>query len=165
MRTLAIVRDIWTAAPAARRVWMSGMRRGTPGSLQVPVLKAFAVPNVPHLGYQQWLQHVTLQTLCPKWEQARGDKWCRAMGTGVGTASGCIFNESLAQHNSNPELFDSRLEEVTRYVREQWQRVNGNLDPPPQFDEEDIAPQLCEWHRIGGPSECLDSSHSQFGKE
>ena len=74
------------------------------------------------------------------------------MGTGVGTALGCIFNESLAQYNSNPGLFDSRLEEVTRYVREQWQRVNGNLDPPPQFDEEDIAPQLCEWHRLGGPS-------------
>ena len=144
---------------------MAGIRRGTPGSLQVPVLKAFVVPNVPHLGYQQWLQHVTLQILCPKWEQARGDKWCRAMGSVVGMALGAIFNESLAQHNSDPQLFDSRLEEVTHYVRNQWFRVNGNLDAVPDFDEEDIAPQLCEWHRLGGPLECLDSPRTQFCKE
>ena len=78
---------------------------------------------------------------------------------------GCIFNESLAQYNSDPELFDARLEQVTRYVREHWERVNGNVDSPPKLDEEDIAPQLCEWHRLGGPSECLDSPDTQFCKE
>ena len=87
------------------------------------------------------------------------------MGTGVGTALGIIFNESPAEYNGDHPLFDSWLEEVTRHMRDQWFRVNGNLDAMPDFDEEDIAPQLCEWHRLGGPSECLDSPHTQFGKE
>ena len=149
---------------AARRAWMTGIKKGTAG-VQVPVLKAFAVPNFPHLGYQQWLQHVTLQIPCPAWEQARGEKWCRAMGSGVGIALGDIFEERPAQYDSDLELFDARLEQVTRYVRENWARVNDNGDSPPEFDEEDIAPQLCEWHRLGGPSECIDSPHTQFGRE
>ena len=131
----------------------------------MPVLQAFAVPNLPHLGYQQWLQHVTLQILCPAWEQARGEKWCRAMGSGVGIALGEIFEERPAQYDSDLELFDARLEQVTRYVRENWARLNDNGDAPPEFDEEDIAPQLCEWNRLGGPSECIDSPHTQFGRE
>ena len=161
---LLIVRTIWQAAPAARRAWMAGIKKGTAG-VQVPVLKAFAVPNFPHLGYQQWLQHVTLQILCPAWEQARGEKWCRAMGSGVGIALGEIFEERPAQYDSDLELFDARLEQVTRYVRENWARLNDNGDSPPEFDEEDIAPQLCEWNRLGGPSECIDSPHTQFGRE
>ena len=87
------------------------------------------------------------------------------MGSGVGTALGHTFNENPAVYDRDPQLFDSRFEEVNHYVLNQWFRVNGNLDAVPDFDEEDIAPQLCEWHRLGGPSECLDSPHIQIGKE
>ena len=162
---LNIVKDIWAAAPGARRVWMSGCRDGSSTDLQTSVLAAFAVKHVPHLGYQQWLAHVTLQALCLKWEKARGPKWCRAMGSGVATALGSIFNEHPEKYATGPEHFDCRLEQVTTYVRNQWPRINGTADPVPGFDEEDIAPQLCEWHRLGKPSQCIDSPHTQFGFE
>ena len=162
---LDIVKDIWAAAPAARRIWMAGCRDGDPSGLQAPVLKALAVKHVPHLGYQQWLAHVVLQALCPKWEQARGQRWCRAMGRGVSIALADVFKENAETYSQHPEQFDSRLEEVTRYVAQQWHRVNGEEDPVPKFDEEDIAPQLCEWHRLGKPSQCIDSPHVQFRSE
>ena len=145
---LVIVQNIWAAAPAARRAWMTGIKKGTAG-VQVPVLKAFAVPNFPHLGYQQWLQHVTLQILCPAWEQARGEKWCRAMGSGVGIALGDIFAERPAQCDSDLELFDAWLEQLTLYLHENWTRVNDIVDSPPQFDAQDVAPHLCEWRILG----------------
>ena len=87
------------------------------------------------------------------------------MGSGVAAALGNIYHESAEKYATDPAHFDYRLEEVTRYVRLNWPRVNGDADPVPQFDEEDIAPQLCEWHRLGAPSQCIDSPHTQFGSE
>ena len=54
---------------------------------------------------------------------------------------------------------------MTLYVHRQWHRVNGVGSDLPDFDEEDIAPQLCEWHRMGMNAECANSPHTQFGKD
>ena len=87
------------------------------------------------------------------------------MGSGISIALADVFKENAETYSKHPEQFDSRLEEVTRYVAQQWHRVNGEEDPVPKFDEEDIAPKLCEWHRLGKPSQCIDSPHVPFRAE
>ena len=64
----------------------------------------------------------------------------------------------------NPIIYE-RLTEVTDYVRREWRRLNGVGSDVPDFDEEDIAPQLCEWHRLGKKAECENSPRTQFGRE
>ena len=127
------------------------------------MLRALSVPGIPELGYQQWLQHVLIQTLCPTWEELRGRRWVRAMGSGVEHALAALFAEDVARYQEDGEYFDDRLLEVTNYAQKHWKRLFGDKAAYRDFDEEDIAPQLCEWHRMGGPADCVDSPHVQFG--